>query len=79
MLIDFGIPGMSGAEVARRVQTTRPVADFVRHGLCGPGRAPGVSEAQIIGKPFVDTELHEKVRTALPRRAPGKVVGLRRC
>ena len=41
MLIDFAIPGMSGAEVARRVQTTRPVADFVRHGLCGPGRAPG--------------------------------------
>jgi hypothetical protein len=31
-----------------------------------------VSEAQIIGKPFVDTELHEKARTALARRAPGK-------
>jgi hypothetical protein len=38
-----------------------------------------VSEAQIIGKPFVDTELHEKVRTALAWRAPGKVVRLRPC
>jgi hypothetical protein len=39
----------------------------------------GVSEAQIIGKPFVDTELHEKAGTALARRAPGTVVRLRRC
>lgn len=39
----------------------------------------GVSEAQIIGKPFVDSELHEKLRTALARRPPGKVVRLRSC
>jgi signal transduction histidine kinase/CheY-like chemotaxis protein len=80
MLIDFAMPGMSGAEVARRVQTTRPALPilFVT-GYADRAALQGVSEAQIIGKPFVDTELHEKVRTALARRAPGKVVGLRPC
>jgi len=78
MLIDFAMPGMSGAEVARRVETTRPALPilFVT-GYADRAALEGVSEAQIIGKPFVDTELHEKVRTALARRAPGKVVRLR--
>jgi FixJ family two-component response regulator len=74
MLIDFAMPGMSGAEVARRVETTRPALPilFVT-GYADRAALEGVSEA----KPFVDTELHEKVRTALARRAPGKVVRLR--
>jgi signal transduction histidine kinase len=78
MLIDFAMPGMSGAEVARRVQTTRPALPilFVT-GYADRAALEGVSEAQIIGKPFVDNELHEKVRTALARRAPGKIVRLR--
>jgi CheY-like chemotaxis protein len=38
MLIDFAMPGMSGAEVARRVRTT---ADPVRHRLRRSGRARG--------------------------------------
>ena len=76
MLIDFAMPGMSGADV----QTTRPALPilFVT-GYADRAALQGVSEAQITGKPFVDTELHEKVRTALGRRAPGKVVRLRRC
>jgi CheY-like chemotaxis protein len=80
MLIDFAMPGMSGAEVARRVQTTRPSLPilFVT-GYADRAALEGVSEAQIIGKPFVDNELHEKVRTALARRAPGRVVRLRPC
>src|SRR5262245_41843197 len=61
MLIDYAMPGMSGAEVARRVETTRPVVAHPRYGLCGPGGAP-LCERSPIGKPFVDTELHEKVR-----------------
>jgi CheY-like chemotaxis protein len=78
MLIDFAMLGMSGAEVARRVQTTRPALPilFVT-GYADRAALEGVGEAQIIGKPFVDTELHDKVRTALARRAPGKVVRLR--
>lgn len=81
MLIDFAMPGMSGAEVARRAHTTRPALPilFVT-GYADRAALEGVSDAQIIGKPFVDTELHEKVRTALARRAPGKgVVRLRPC
>ena len=62
MLIDFAMPGMSGAEVARRVQTMRPTVPilFVT-GYADRAALEGVSEAQIIGKPFVDNELHEKV------------------
>jgi len=45
----------------------------------GWARNEGVSEAQIIGKPLVDSELHEKVRTALARRPPGKVVRPQSC
>jgi hypothetical protein len=45
----------------------------------GWARNEGASEAQIIGKPFVDSELHEKVRTALARRPPGKVVRPQSC
>ena len=80
MLIDFAMPGMSGAEVARRVQTTRPALPilFVT-GYADRAAFEGVSEAQIIGKPFVDGELHEKVHTALARRPPGKVVRLPSC
>src|SRR5262245_48056337 len=52
----------SGApEVAPRVEATRPVVAHPRYGLCGPGGAP-LCERSPIGKPFVDTELHEKVR-----------------
>jgi CheY-like chemotaxis protein len=80
MLIDFAMPGMSDAEVARRVQTTWPTLPilFVT-GYADRAALEGVSEAQIIGKPFVDSELHEQVRTALARRAPGRVVRLRPC
>jgi CheY-like chemotaxis protein len=79
MLIDFAMPGMSGAKVARRAHTTRPALPilFVT-GYEDRAALEGVSDAQIIGKPFVDTELQEKVGTA-SARAPGKVVRLRPC
>ena len=72
MLIDFAMPGMSGAEVARRAHTTRralPIL-FVT-GYADRAALEGVSDAQIIGKPFVDTELHERCAPPWPggRRA----------
>lgn len=78
MLIDFALPGMSAAKVARRVQTTRPALPilFVT-GYADRAALEGVSEAQIIGKPFVGNALHDRVRTALARRPPGRVVHLR--
>jgi len=71
MLVDFAMPGMSGAEVARRVQTTRPALPvlFVT-GYADRAALEGVSETQIIGKPFLDQELHDKVRAALAARTP---------
>jgi CheY-like chemotaxis protein len=78
LLIDFAMPGMSGAEVARRVRTTRPALPilFVT-GYADRAALEGVSAAHIIGKPFLDNELHDKVRTALSQRTAGKVVALR--
>ena len=69
---DFAMPGMSGAEVARRAHTTRralPIL-FVT-GYADRAALEGVSDAQIIGKPFVDTELHERCAPPWPggRRA----------
>lgn len=80
LLIDFAVPGMSGAEVVRRIQTMRPTLPiwFVT-GYADRAALEGVSEAQIIGKPVVDNELHEKVRTALGRRTPGRIARLRPC
>src|SRR5262245_53598052 len=71
MLVDFAMPGMSGAEVARRVQTTRPALPvlFVT-GYADRAALEGVSETQIIGKPFLNQELHDKVRAALAARTP---------
>lgn len=66
ILIDFAMPGMSGAELARRVRAMRPTLPilFVT-GFAERSALKGVSEAQIIGKPFLTSELADKVRLAL--------------
>ena len=58
MMIDFAMPGMNGAEVARQAQAKRPTLPmlFVT-GFADRTALAGVSEAQIIGKPFIDDEL----------------------
>jgi signal transduction histidine kinase/ActR/RegA family two-component response regulator len=79
VLIDFAMPGMSGAEVARRVSAQRPGLPilFVT-GFADRTALAGVSEAQVISKPFVDDELAEKIRLALANGAMANVVRLRR-
>jgi len=66
MVIDFAMPGMSGAELARRVKDDHPAMPllFVT-GFADRTLLAGINEAQIIGKPFVTAELSEKVRLAL--------------
>jgi DNA-binding response OmpR family regulator len=68
------MPGMSGAEVARRVQTKRsaPPILFVT-GFADRTALAGVSESHIIGKPFADDELAAKVRLALGEGLPRQV------
>ncbi|MEJ0020592.1 MAG: response regulator [Acetobacteraceae bacterium] len=66
LLVDFAMPGMSGADVARRVHRTRPslptvfITGYADHSALG-----AVGEGRIIGKPFRPDELAHKVRAAL--------------
>jgi CheY-like chemotaxis protein len=78
MLIDFAMPGMSGAELARRVWAKRPTLPvlFIT-GFADRAALSGVPEGCVIAKPFVDAELTDKVRLALAGGVEGKVVRLR--
>jgi signal transduction histidine kinase/ActR/RegA family two-component response regulator len=79
VVIDFAMPGMNGAEVARRVRDKRPQLPilFVT-GYADRAVLSEFGEAHIIAKPFVDGELADKVRAALLGSASEKVVRLRR-
>src|SRR5262245_64805503 len=66
VLVDYLMPGMSGADVARRVEAQRPTLPvlFIT-GFAERSALADVSEAQIVSKPFVGNELADKVRLAL--------------
>ena len=72
MLIDFAMPGMTGADVARSVNSTKPALPtlFIT-GYADHGALRGVSESRIIGKPFHPDELAHKVRAALVETGAG--------
>jgi CheY-like chemotaxis protein len=77
VLLDFAMPGMNGAELARELRTRRPKLPILY--ATGYADAAALTEAtddEIIHKPFEETELAEKIAAALP--APGdNVVRLR--
>jgi CheY-like chemotaxis protein len=78
MLIDFAMPGMSGAELARRVRAKRPrLPVLFITGFADRAALSGVPEGCVIGKPFVESELADKVHLALAGGMSGKVVRLR--
>jgi signal transduction histidine kinase/CheY-like chemotaxis protein len=79
MIIDFAMPGMNGAEVARRVQEKRPGLPllFVT-GFTDRTALAGISDDHIISKPFINDELMTKVQLALAQGPSDKVVRLRR-
>jgi len=66
VLLDFAMPGMSGAEVARRVRTRYPHLPilFVT-GYADRAVLSGISETQTIGKPFRGDDLCAKIASAL--------------
>jgi len=72
LLVDLAMPGMSGAELARKVQPKRPTLPilFVT-GFADHTALAGISEAQVIGKPFLGNELIDKVRLTLSGAMPG--------
>jgi len=69
LLLDFAMPGMSGAEVARRVRARYPRLPilFVT-GYADRALLSGIDEAQTIGKPFQLHELAGKIAQALSHK-----------
>jgi signal transduction histidine kinase/CheY-like chemotaxis protein len=69
VVMDFAMPGMNGAEVARRTQARRPNLPvlFVT-GFADRAALAGVEEDHILGKPFANHDLAYKVRFALAHR-----------
>ncbi|MBV8801167.1 MAG: response regulator [Alphaproteobacteria bacterium] len=73
VVMDFAMPGMNGAELARQTKTRRPNLPvlFVT-GFADRAAIAGVDEDHILGKPFTDRDLARKVKCALARRAFAK-------
>jgi len=82
IVLDFVMPGMNGAELARQIHSkfsTLPVL-FVT-GYADKTTLAEIGDARLIKKPFVGDELANKVHAALAEIGPrlsGKVVPLRR-
>jgi signal transduction histidine kinase/CheY-like chemotaxis protein len=79
LIVDFAMPGMNGAEVARLAHAQRPHLPvlFVT-GFADRGALVGVDEAYIVGKPFLHNELADKLRRILDYGGAVNVVRLRR-
>jgi CheY-like chemotaxis protein len=75
LLVDFAMPGMSGAELARRVRTIRPsLLTLFITGFADRTALAGVRESHIIGKPFHHDELARKIAAALAEDESGEFV-----
>jgi CheY-like chemotaxis protein len=79
MVVDFAMPGMNGAEVAREAALRWPELPvlFVT-GYADLTALQEVGEDRVVQKPFRNGELGLKVRQLLGATAGGKVVPLRR-
>jgi signal transduction histidine kinase len=77
MIVDFAMPGMNGAEVARHSRTKRPHLPilFVT-GYADRSALGSVDDAHIVGKPFMHDELARKVRLALSGAGSAKIIRL---
>jgi CheY-like chemotaxis protein len=75
MLVDFAMPGMNGAELARQVRSTRTTSPILfMSGFADRTALSGVSDAYLVGKPFIDDELAHKARSVLAGGEMGNVV-----
>jgi CheY-like chemotaxis protein len=72
MVLDFAMPGMNGAEVAREARARRPGLPvlFVT-GYADLAAVAALEARDIIGKPFTEAEFAEKVAAAMARGARG--------
>jgi CheY-like chemotaxis protein len=77
-VVDFAMPGMNGAELARQIQAKRPSLPIVFvTGFADRTALAHVDEAHIVRKPLAEDELASKVRLALADPTSTKVVRLR--
>jgi signal transduction histidine kinase len=73
ILIDFAMPGMNGAEVARFMRSKHPDFPIVFvTGFADREALEGLQHAHVIGKPFTSAELAEKIQLALGERVGGE-------
>jgi signal transduction histidine kinase/CheY-like chemotaxis protein len=78
ILVDFAMPGMNGAELARQVRNIRSTLPILfMTGFADRTAMAGVSDAYLVGKPFMDDELANKVRSALAGGEMGNVIRFR--
>jgi CheY-like chemotaxis protein len=70
IVVDFAMPGMNGAEVARRVRVMRPRLPilFVT-GFADRSALTGIPDAHVIGKPFTREDLGDKILIVLGHSA----------
>ena len=70
IVMDFAMPGMNGAEVARQARIDRPkIPILFITGFADRAAISGIEGAQIIGKPFSRDELADKVTQMLSARS----------
>jgi signal transduction histidine kinase len=70
IVMDFAMPGMNGAEVARQARISRPTIPILFiTGFAERGAISGIDGALIIGKPFSRDELADKVTQVLSGRS----------
>ena len=68
VLLDFAMPGMNGAEVARELRSRRPGLPILfATGYADTAALTDTAEDQIIRKPYVEAEVAAKVRASLQR------------
>ena len=68
VLMDFAMPGMNGAEVAREAQAKWPdLPVLFITGFADRTALAGIGNADVVGKPFEPGELAEKVKSSLVR------------
>jgi len=73
MLIDFAMPGMNGAELARHVQAKRPDLPLIFPTGYAETTALGeTDEDHIIRKPFRHSDLVAKIRRVLEAETPAR-------
>jgi DNA-binding response OmpR family regulator len=71
MLIDFAMPGMNGAELARQVRAKRPGLPMIfLTGYADTTALGDIDEDHIIRKPFRDSDLVAKIRHVLETQSP---------